>query len=156
MLGNRPSRSQMYFGEDDELDFSEFETLCELTSQGSEESAKSSPVVPISPEKYHSLFQLWKGALLLKLLGKNVSFRILEQHTRSLWNLQHGCELINLEQGFIWLDSTQGRIISRFWKGVLGSSWVIILRSQNGNQTFTPPCTWYSLLWFGSDSHNYL
>lgn len=123
MLGNQPSRSQMYFEEDDERDFSKFETLCELSCKGSEESTQSSPVVPIALEKYHSLFQQWKGALLLKLLGTNVSFWILEQRMRSLWNLQHGCELIDLEQGFFMT-----RFYSRedYFRVLEGGPWIIL------------------------------
>lgn len=113
----------MYFGEDDERDFSEFETLCELNNKGSKEYAHSSPVVPISLEKYHSLFQPWRGALLLKLLGKNVSFRILEHRTRNIWNLQQGCELIDLEQGFC-----MARFYSRedYFKVLEGGPWIIL------------------------------
>lgn len=36
----------------------------------------------------------------MELLGKSASYRILEQCTRELWQLQHEHELINLENGF--------------------------------------------------------
>lgn len=56
--------------------------------------------MPISPEKYHSLFQPWRGALILKFLGKSVSLRVMEQRKKDLWKLEWGCQMIDLENGY--------------------------------------------------------
>lgn len=62
--------------------------------------SRGGPVVPISPEKYHSLFQPWWGALILKFLGKSVSLRVMEQRKKDLWKLEWGCQMIDLENGY--------------------------------------------------------
>lgn len=96
----RPSHLNLYMGEDDDQNLSRFEEICEMDQGDIEGSNSGSLVVPISPEKYHSPFQPWRGALVLKLLGKTVTFKLLDQRTRSLWYLQNGYELIDLEGGF--------------------------------------------------------
>lgn len=75
---------QIYQGEDGKIDVDNFEEFCEPPSDTEMSGHPSSPIVAISPEKYHSLFQPWRGALILKLLGKNVSLRVMEQRTRAL------------------------------------------------------------------------
>lgn len=81
------------------------------------------PVVPISPKKYHSLFQPWKGALLLKLLGKSVSLRVMEQRTKDLWLLEWGCQMIDMENNYF---------LARFYKRedyshvLEGGPWIVM------------------------------
>lgn len=81
---------KLYLGEDGVNDLGDFEDLCEslVEEDGGEGGKPRSPVVFISPEKYHNLFQPWRGALILKLLGKSVNLRIMEQTTRGLWKLE--------------------------------------------------------------------
>ncbi|KAI5656398.1 hypothetical protein M9H77_25191 [Catharanthus roseus] len=52
------------------------------------------------PEKYKTLWTLWRKALIIKVLGRNITFRVLEQRVRDLWNLEHRCKMIDLEQGY--------------------------------------------------------
>lgn len=40
------------------------------------------------------------GALIIKLLGKSISYRILEQRMRDLWQLQYGHKLVDLVNNF--------------------------------------------------------
>lgn len=40
--------------------------------------------VVFSPEEYEEMWNPWRKALILKLLGKSVSYRILEQRMREL------------------------------------------------------------------------
>lgn len=80
---------------------------CDPLPESEEAARPRSPVVPISPEKYHSLFQPWRGALILKLLGKTVSLKIMEQRTRDLWKLEWGNQLIDLDHGYF---------LARFYK----------------------------------------
>lgn len=61
---------------------------------------KCGPMVPISLEKYHSIFQSWRGALILKLLGKTMSLWVVEQRTRDLWKLEWGCQIIDMDNGY--------------------------------------------------------
>lgn len=54
----------------------------------------------ISKEKYLSLIRQWGGALIIKLLGKSVNFKILDQRLRDLCQLEHGYELTDLEEDY--------------------------------------------------------
>lgn len=95
---------QLYLGEDDEREFDEIEELCATFEVSAENSGSASPVVPISVEKYYNLFKPWWGALVLKLLGKNVFFRTMEQRALDLWKLEASCELIDLDKSTFWHD----------------------------------------------------
>lgn len=146
MIQGRRTDRKLYFGEEDDYDFTEFEDLCEQQSKAAEEAPSKCSVVPISPEKYHSLFQPWKGALLLKLLGKSVSLRVLEQRTRDLWQLEWGCQMIDMENDYF---------LARFYKRedyfyvLEGGPWIVMghyltvakwkpnFRSSDGNMQTT-------------------
>lgn len=79
----------MYLGEDIEDEFDGFEELCEASLVAAKgETSTLHPVAPITPEKYHSLFKPWRGGLLLKLLGKNVSRKVMQQRMTDLWQLK--------------------------------------------------------------------
>lgn len=82
----------------------------------------SLPVIDFSIEECQELWKPWKKALILKLLGKSVSFRVLEQRTKDLWQLEWGCELIDLEKGFyvarFFSDADYTRVLE-------GGPWVI-------------------------------
>lgn len=58
------------------------------------------PVVHIPFEEYKESLKPWKKALIIKLLGKKLSFRVMRQRLDSLWHLQWGCQLIDLEEDF--------------------------------------------------------
>lgn len=58
------------------------------------------PNVEVPLEKGHMLWQPWKRALILKVLGKSVSLRVLEQRTKDLWKFEWGSEIIDLEKGY--------------------------------------------------------
>lgn len=94
--------SSLYTGEGDKDEKLNdcIEQLCGASTSFDDGTKLKSSIVPISLKKYHSLFQPWKGALLLKLLGKTISLQIVEQRTRNLWNLSQGFELINMEGGY--------------------------------------------------------
>lgn len=85
-------------GDDDE---EKYAGVDELFHGGAEDSPPPfGPRVEISKEKYISLFSKWRGALIVKLLGKFVSYRVLDQRVRELWNLEKGFELTDLEAGY--------------------------------------------------------
>lgn len=42
----------------------------------------------------------WRRALIIKLLGKNISFKILSERLPELWHLKNGCELTDLDDNF--------------------------------------------------------
>lgn len=59
------------------------------------------PIVELSWEEYRELWKPWRRALILKVLGRNIHFRILESCIRRMWQLDLGCELIDMAKGFI-------------------------------------------------------
>lgn len=58
------------------------------------------PEVHIPLEVYKEAWKPWKRGVYLKLLGKNVSLKVMRARLDSLWHLQWGCELANLEESF--------------------------------------------------------
>lgn len=47
-----------------------------------------------------AFFSKWRGALIIKLLGKSISYRLLEQRVKEIWQLRRGFELSDLEEGY--------------------------------------------------------
>lgn len=84
----QPTSSDMplafYMGEDDEEKYDGVDALFNSKSLMDDSTLASGPLLDLSKEKYTSLFKPWRGALILKLLGKTVSLRILEQCNSSL------------------------------------------------------------------------
>lgn len=89
-----------YMGEDDEEKFGGVDELFSSATTEATSASTSPREVEIPKDKYMSLFQPWRRALILKLLGKTVSFRVLQQRTADMWGLQWGYELIDIEHGF--------------------------------------------------------
>lgn len=67
-----------YMGEDDEREFDEIEEWCAASEASENFGTGGFSVARISVEKYHSLFKPWRGAPVLKLLGKTVSFSVMQ------------------------------------------------------------------------------
>lgn len=90
----------LYLGEDDEEKYTGIDELFITPADSEEQPPKFGPRVEISKEKYLSLFKQWRGALIVKLLGKSVSYRILDQKIRDLWQLDLWYELTNFAEGY--------------------------------------------------------
>lgn len=87
-------------GEDEEERYLGVDKLFMTSEDSMDQTSKYGPRVEISKEKYISLFKQWRGAMILKLLGKTVSYRVLEQRVRELWQLELGFELTDLVEGY--------------------------------------------------------
>lgn len=96
------------------------------------------PIVDLPWEEYRALWQPWRRALILKVLGRNLSFKLVEQRVRRLWQLDLGCELIDMAKGFI---------IARFYsqqdylKVLEGGPWMVLgsyLTISKWRSNFTP------------------
>lgn len=74
-----PDVPHLYMGDDDEEIYPRVDELFMSTEIMEELPPKYGPQVEISKEKYISLFKPWRGALILKLLGKTVNYHVLEQ-----------------------------------------------------------------------------
>lgn len=112
-----------YIGEDSEEKFESVDKLFMSTSDNSSADSISHRQVEISKEKYTSLFNPWRGALILKLLGKTVSFKVLQQRTSDLWNLKWGYELIDMKGRF-----SLARFFSRtdYLQVLEGGPWIVM------------------------------
>lgn len=98
----QPADAQLayYMGDDDEEKYPGIDELFNAQTLTEGTVPPTSPIMEISKEKYISLFKPWWGALIIKLLGKSVTYRVMQQRTTSLWNLDKGHELINLKGGY--------------------------------------------------------
>lgn len=93
-----PDTLHLYLGEDEEEPSPGVDELFLIEEVSSDQPPKYGPRVEISKEKYISLFKQWRGALILKLLGRNVNYKILEQKVQDLWQLELGFELTDLAE----------------------------------------------------------
>lgn len=91
-------------------------------------------VVDIPWDKYKSYWLPWRRALILKVLGKNFSFKVLELGIHQVWALKMGCEFLDLEDTSL-SDFTTGHIIFKSLRGDLGWCWGTTCWSPNGDPT---------------------
>lgn len=80
----------------DDLDMSEV-----LHHQVDDNGQVNHPIVDIPWNEYKQLWLPWQRALIPKVLGKTSNFRILEQHLLRLLELDNGCELIDIDDGYV-------------------------------------------------------
>lgn len=77
----RPANLEIYTCED----LAEVAKICNLVVSEERKKEDTRHRFTLSLEKYRSLFKPLWGALILKLLGKSLPLRIMEQRTRELW-----------------------------------------------------------------------
>lgn len=61
---------------------------------------EDTPEIVLEPSECQALWQPRKRALILKLLGCNISFLSLKQRLQDLWCFRWGFELVDLDGGF--------------------------------------------------------
>lgn len=64
------------------------------------EGEKSVPCMEISNEDYELIQRPQRKALIIKVIGRNISYWLLEQKIRDLWKLNQDFELVDLESGY--------------------------------------------------------
>lgn len=62
---------------------------------------KICPIVDIPWGHYRNCKKLWRQALVIKVLGKCISFRILHDRIPHLWKLELGCEIVDIDKGYV-------------------------------------------------------
>lgn len=112
-----------YIREDEEEKFDGVDELFNTSDDLEDQPPKFGPRVEISKERYISLFRQWREALILKLLGKSISYWMLDQRLRDLWPLEKGFELTDLAENFFIVRFFVGKIICMCWKEGLGPYW---------------------------------
>lgn len=65
-----------------------------------ERDPKCCPKVEFPWASYKEFWQPWRRALILKVLGKSFSYRVLEPRIKKMWQLDQGCEIIDLDKGY--------------------------------------------------------
>ena len=80
------------------------------------------PKFYIANEYLQHLYQPWKDALILKLLGKSVGFRLMQDRLKNIWKLNGGFELRDIGHGFymVKFDVEEDR-----WKVISGGPWMV-------------------------------
>lgn len=94
---------KIYTGEDEEDESLSYQTF----SPGIiNENAGSVPLGPgkvqvdVPEDEWKELWRPWRRALVVKLLGRSVSYRMLSQRLADMWASNHHLEIIDLEDGY--------------------------------------------------------
>lgn len=87
-------------GEEDDNDDEVEAALRNLTIPSDVLPGPGKAVVEISANECPRLWQPWRRALIVKPLGRTVSFWVLSQRLTDLWALGHRIDIIDLEEGF--------------------------------------------------------
>lgn len=145
-----PVSKELYMGEEVEGDLEVIEKLCNPPVDEMENNGDDiTPVIRFDPETYRRLCKPWRGALLIKLLGKSVNFRVLKQKTQELWKLHRGYEIIDLADDF-----NVARFYSRedYFHVLEGGPWVVFrhyLTVSKWRPNFSPPreTSFFTAVW---------
>ena len=80
------------------------------------------PKIIIEDNYFKSLCEPWVKALVIKLLGKHVSYPIMLAKLKLIWKLQHGFDLWDLGHGYLMVkfNSLEDR-----WKVMSGGPWKV-------------------------------
>ena len=97
------AKPHIYDGADKEDEFDAF--VVEDIDRGSEGTLSGQNciypkvLIPLSERK--DLWKPWRRALIVKVLGKSVGYKRLDQGLRDLWKLENGFEMLDLDLGSI-------------------------------------------------------
>lgn len=86
-------------------------------------------------------WELWRRALTVEVLGRLVSFQILEQKVKDLWKLEDNCELVVLDKAY-YLVCFYSK--ANYLKVLRGGSWIVLghyLSIMKWGQIFIPTRT---------------
>lgn len=71
-----------------------------FTSHISDEDRAKYPEVPVSDEEFLEWCKPWKGALVAKVLGRKVSFKILENKIQREWAKKGKGKIVDMPRGY--------------------------------------------------------
>lgn len=80
-------------------------------------------MVEFTWEEYRSFWKPWRRALILKVLGRNFHFKFIEPKITKLCNLEGGCELVDLDGGYMVARIYTGE---DYLKVLNGGLWTVI------------------------------
>lgn len=102
----------------DDLDISDV-----IQALDEEIDPETCPITDIPWNFYKGLWQPWRHALIIKLVGRIFNFKILEPIIKQLWQLEKGCELVDMQKG---------HLVARFYskvdymKVLEGGPWMVL------------------------------
>lgn len=99
--GAPTSTTELYTGEG-ELDTTDDLDISEVIQAYDDDIDPETCLVADLPwEFYKGLWQPWRRALIIKVVGKVFNFKILEPRIEQLWQLERGCELVDMQKGHL-------------------------------------------------------
>lgn len=96
------------------------------------------PNISLAPEYKQSLQAPWRRAIIVKLLGRSLSFTAMQTKLVALWKLCGEYSLMDLGNGFFLFKCEDDDTIDRALTEVHGSSPEPTWPSRNGDQVFVP------------------
>lgn len=95
-----PGRKVLYTGEDEEdsLDDLTLADVFQIPDAGGD--LASCPFVDLNWDRYKAHWLPWRRALILKPLGKNFHFKVIEPRLKRVWKLQEDCEVIDIDNDY--------------------------------------------------------
>lgn len=119
----RTARNCFYTGEDEEDALDDLALTDVFQQQDDGGELVDCPFVELNWERYKQRWLPWRRALILKVLGKNFSLKIIAPRIKQAWQLQEDCELIDLDKGFF-----VARFFSRadYLKALEGGPWLVL------------------------------
>lgn len=97
----RLTQRQVYIGEGEEDIIDDLGLADIMQDHDVVEDVEICLVVDIPWESYKQSWKQWRRALIIKVLRKNFSFKVLEPRILRLWQLQEGCQLIDIDKGYL-------------------------------------------------------
>lgn len=122
-LQGKPSRLEFYTGEGED-DLMDDMSMADIIQPDMEEfDPDICPVVDIPWDHYRQCWKPWRRALVIKVLGKSISYRILQDRLPRLWQLELGCELVDIDKGYV-----VARFYSQadYFKVLNGGPWMVM------------------------------
>lgn len=83
-----------------------FKEGIKVSSHVSDEERAKYPEVPVSDEEFLEWCKPWKGMLVAKVLGRKVSFKILENKIQNEWAKKGKVKIVDIPRGYYLVQFT--------------------------------------------------
>lgn len=101
VLQGKQLKAFIYYGEEED-DFWEIEMMDQFYLEKLEEKEDNENwcEIELTTQRWFELCRPWRKALIIKLLGRNISYRTLTERLTELWKFPKGFELTDLEYDY--------------------------------------------------------
>lgn len=107
--------------EESEMDGDRDESEPDLENQGEQEKSRFPRIYSTAEQRLKNCRQ-WRKSLILKVLGKNIGFKVLQNRLKDLWKLIYDFELTDVEGGYFIV---RFRSKEDYHKVLDGGPWVV-------------------------------